>query len=161
MHSVHIIFSFFSSSSFIFPHVKPHQVTVLLLLNRHRRRAPLLPSGLLASLALQVTDAPLRSVSMLQRCPAQRIKSTFIRHHSFDAPEMSRTMNQIDIHLSPPPVAPLPRIAASHQPVGTKGADSPVLSSLEVLPTPFFVFFTVLPPCQPLRALHPFPDSVQ
>jgi hypothetical protein len=77
-----------------------------------------------------------------------------------DDPETSLAANLIDIHSSPPPVAPIPRINASHQLMGTKGADSPVLSPPKVLPAPF-LSSTVLPPRRPARALRPFPDFIQ
>jgi hypothetical protein len=49
-------------------------------------------------------------------------------------------MNHLCIHSSPPPADPLPRMAVSHQPLGTKRAHSPCLSPPELLPAPFFVF---------------------
>jgi hypothetical protein len=58
----------------------------------------------------------------------------------FDAPETARTTNHLCIHSSPPSTDPLPRMVASHQPLGTKWAHSPCLSLPELLPVPFFVF---------------------
>jgi hypothetical protein len=50
-------------------------------------------------------------------------------------PETSREENQVGIiDLSPTPLAPLPKISASHHPVPTKGAHSPGVSPPEVLP---------------------------
>jgi hypothetical protein len=58
--------------------------------------------------------------------PALNIASSFSStcYHLY-ALETTLEVNQLGIDLSPLSAAPLPGMAASHQPVGTKGADSP------------------------------------
>jgi hypothetical protein len=49
-------------------------------------------------------------------------------------------VNHLCIHSSPLPTDPLPGMAASHQPLGTKRDHSLCLSPPELLPAPFFIF---------------------